>query len=274
MRDSLTMKATAAIILGASGSGTSVIAARAASILGWPLASFGNYVRAEAARRGLNLVRRELQDVGMDLVRDPSSFCRAVVAQSRWRPGQSIIVDGLRHSGILDELKRVLHSCQIVQIMLLADDGSRETRLREQGELTNQIMLFNIDSHPVEKEILSDLASFVEKSIGPDLSEGDKVDMLTEILIGTAELDSMQSRMTSDYLIRMPKEARDKLKLNAGDLFGFEIADKSLVVTPLIDVARMRSATGRLESKLEGVDVASWLREVRRGQDTSKLLNE
>ena len=108
------MKAIVAVLAGKSGSGTARLGARVASILDWPFASFGAYVRAESARKQLAGVRDELQNTGSGLVRNVKGFCHAVVAQSGWRLGQSLIIDGLRHPKVLKTLRRMFDPTEVI----------------------------------------------------------------------------------------------------------------------------------------------------------------
>lgn len=99
------MKPAAIAFSGSIASGKSTIAAAVAEALHWPCVSFGNYVRFVARSQGLVESREVLQAIGADLVeKDVAEFARAVLAQADWRPGQSIVIDGIRHVTVLDHL--------------------------------------------------------------------------------------------------------------------------------------------------------------------------
>src|SRR5690242_7997878 len=94
---------------GRIGSGKSALASRLAQCLGCERVSFGDYVRAAALAKGLEPTGENLQLVGAALVEAGwEPFCRAVLAQAPWQPGQPLVVDGVRHVDALAHLKRLV----------------------------------------------------------------------------------------------------------------------------------------------------------------------
>lgn len=257
------MKPTVAAIVGPPGSGTATLAARVGSILNWPVASFGSYVRGEAARRGLPGTRKDLQDLGEEIERnDPEMFCRAVIAQSRWRPGLSLVVDGLRHERILQIMRRLLSPVEVTEIYVPSDESTREFRLRERGEVP-QGGILAIDHHPVEHEALTVLPRNAQITINGSLPEPQQIDQLVEYLIHLAQIPPLTTWVTSENLVRIPTDIRDKLDLHQGDRIEFGLFENFLVACRVLDEDRMRSVFGRLRNELAGIDPADWLNSIR-----------
>lgn len=257
------MKTVVAALVGPSGSGTAALAAHVAAILNWPFASFGAYVRAEAARRGLSGTRDELQNVGLELVSaDLEGFCRAVVELSQWRPGQSLVVDGIRHKEVLDFLKKYLAPTIFIMVRLEADTPIREERLREKGEaLPGGIP--PIDRHPVEAQVITVLPELTDISLDARLSEPENADAAVEFLMDRAGIPPTHSWVTRDMLVRIPRKVRAALGLRPGDLFEVGDWNSFLVGLKIVDEERIHSVVGRLREQLEGVDPVSWVRAIR-----------
>ena len=129
------MKGTAVALAGRIGSGKTSVAIALAHRLGWPYVGFGDYVRSEAVRQGLDPESREvLQRLGQDLLRqDLDGFCRAVLAQSDRAPRQGLIVDGVRHIAVLDTLRRLLAPIPVRLIYLAVSNDVRQLRLDAAG---------------------------------------------------------------------------------------------------------------------------------------------
>ncbi len=99
-------------ISGPIGSGKTTITTLLSQRIGWPRTAYGDLVRAIATRRGLTCDRRHLQHIGSQLVADGwDAFTRRVLSQAAWRPGDSLIVDGLRHPGAVTALQRITAPC-------------------------------------------------------------------------------------------------------------------------------------------------------------------
>lgn len=256
------MKPVVVAFAGTSGSGTSVLAARIASILNWPYASFGAYIREEAARRGLKCTRQEQQDIGLELLRDPEAFCRGVIDKSNWRPGQNLIVDGLRHKEIFDALRVSLSPTEVTEIYVNADASLREARLRERGEVHFQGIL-EIDAHPVEQQVVTALPQLATLTLDAHLPQALQVDKLVEFLIQHAEIPPFHSWMTDENLVRIPQAIRNELKLRGGDRIEFMAYENVLLAMKIVDEDRIRSVFGRLRTQLAGIDPADWVRSIR-----------
>ena len=165
-------------ISGRAGSGKRPLAHALATDLGFPHASFGAYVRAVAAERGLSATRRDLQDLGDQLISEFGwdGFCRRVLEHAGVVPGQGpVVIDGVRHEEILDALVQMFSPERVYMIYLHTGDRQRRSRLRKEDDVS-LIEFRRVDSHPTErdaKEILREEANDVVLGNTPGLARRD-----------------------------------------------------------------------------------------------------
>ena len=106
-------------ISGPIGSGKTTITALLSQRIGWPHTAYGDLVRAIATRRGLTCDRHHLQHIGSQLIVGGwDAFTRRVLSQAAWRPGDSLIVDGLRHPGAVTALQRIAAPLPVIVVYL------------------------------------------------------------------------------------------------------------------------------------------------------------
>jgi adenylate kinase family enzyme len=145
---------------GRSKSGKTTLGKRLALELGVRFASFGDFVRKEARRRGLtNVSSPELQDVGLSLVTtDLSRFCESVLADAGFVPGEGLVIDGVRHLETIRELKRLTAGQNFKLVYLESSLAARHERAPQSVH-----ELENLDLHPVDSETasLKDIANLV-----------------------------------------------------------------------------------------------------------------
>jgi len=112
---------------GAIGSGKTAISTAIAEARNLPRVSFGDFVRAEARRRGLDDTSREvLQGLGEVLIVEGwEAFCAKVLDQAAWQPGQSLVVEGIRHAAAVHTLRAIVAPVPFVLIFLNADEETR-----------------------------------------------------------------------------------------------------------------------------------------------------
>ena len=156
-------------IVGKIRSGKSSLSRSLADDLKWPCVSFGDQVRCVAQQRGLDNSREALQEVGEDLVeKEPRKFCEAVLAQADWQPGQSLILDGIRHLKIVEILRFLVRPSVLRLVYIKASDRLRESRLV--GEIHDRRDLNRIEHHSTEVQvgtILPNLADLVVDGARP-----------------------------------------------------------------------------------------------------------
>jgi dephospho-CoA kinase len=143
---------------GSIASGKSTIAAAVAEALQLPCVSFGNYVRFVARSQGLVESREVLQEIGADLVeKDVVEFSHAVLAQADWQPGQSIVIEGIRHVTVLDNLRQIVAPTKLHLVFVDVDKATRSTRLFDR-EAINLESQQHLELHSTEQQVKSHLA--------------------------------------------------------------------------------------------------------------------
>lgn len=120
-------------------------------------------MRAEARRRGTSEEREALQALGEELVAaDPEALCKAVLGPSGWRPGQALVVDGIRHADIAERMKRRMQPSDFQHVHLAVAHKTRVNRLGARGG--DRISFSRLDSHSTEADVhkgLPERADFV-----------------------------------------------------------------------------------------------------------------
>ena len=155
---------------GRLGSGKSTLARELAAHLGWPLASFGGYLRGVAAGRGLPDTREALQELGASLLEREGarSFCEAVLRSAGWRPGRPAIVEGVRHVAVASALRELAAPLPSLLVYLQSSEEVRRGRLDRRGE--NELgRLPAIESHSTEADV------------------GEKLGMLADLLVDSEQ---------------------------------------------------------------------------------------
>jgi cytidylate kinase len=137
---------------GPSKSGKTNLGRRLAQDLRLPFASFGDFVRKEAKRKGLREPSREqLQVTGLSLATtDMAAFCRAVLEDGGFVPGRGLVVDGIRHISAVSTLRALIPD-QPVKVVFL--ESSVEDRVGRSS--LSRAQLERLDSHAVESETMA-----------------------------------------------------------------------------------------------------------------------
>ncbi len=138
---------------GSIASGKSTLSVSVATALGWPRVSFGDHVREVARNSGLDCSREVLQDVGASLIdKGWEDFCRTVLRQVNWSPGQPLIVDGIRHVEAIDVLRQLVAPSTLLLVLVVLNEPTREARLRERG-MTDHGKFHQIEAHSTEAQV-------------------------------------------------------------------------------------------------------------------------
>jgi len=172
------IKSLRSIIIGFSGkigSGKTTLSAAVAEALNWPRVSFGDYVRGVARQRGLDDSRKVLQEIGASLVENPNEFCLSVLHQVAWKPGQHLVVDGVRHARIVDALRRVTEPSTVFLVFVKVHEKVRRQRRLNQGG-TGKQRDPEYESHATEEDVKAVLPAMADLVVDgtrrvPDLME-------------------------------------------------------------------------------------------------------
>ena len=122
-------------ISGKINSGKTTFAKELSRAIEWPKVSFGDFVRKEARRRGLDSSRKTLQNLGESLLSSNIKFfCHSVLAEANWKRKMPLIVEGVRHQEVLDTLKKIASPERVVLIYINTEDHIRFSRMLVSGQ--------------------------------------------------------------------------------------------------------------------------------------------
>ncbi|WP_146657860.1 ATP-binding protein [Enhygromyxa salina] len=124
----------AVAVSGGIGAGKTEVSRRIADRTGCPRVSFGDFVRAEASKRGADESRAALQALGEQLIADlgMERFCNAVLHSATW-DREGIVIDGLRHLQAVEATRRALAPCPLILVFLDADADTRWRRAHDRA---------------------------------------------------------------------------------------------------------------------------------------------
>jgi dephospho-CoA kinase len=156
-------------ITGRIGSGKTTLSKDLANALQCARASFGDYVRGVVQKRGLPPTRENLQIVGTELLTsDACGFCRSVLTSSGYQPGESLVIDGLRHMITIPIICALIEPSSMKIIRVSVPEEIRLQRLRDRGE-GDASSVARIESHSSEQELgsIAEMADFVVRGDRP-----------------------------------------------------------------------------------------------------------
>ena len=160
---------------GKIGSGKTTLTKALAESLGCLRASFGDYVRDVVRAQGLPPTRENLQRVGTQLLEsDTNGFCRAVLSQPGWRPGEMLVIDGLRHKETVNPIKDIISPAELRIVFLSVDENTRLARLAQRGD-ADISALTRADAHSSELQVGSTLCEMADLVLEGDESVEDTV---------------------------------------------------------------------------------------------------
>jgi dephospho-CoA kinase len=173
---------------GPIGSGKSAVSAAVAAELGWPRASFGDCVREEARRRGLDALSRDvLQALGETLIGEGwDAFCSGVLQNSGWRPGSHLVVDGVRHVEAITTLRKLTAPSSLYLVYLEAPEEARVQRLRARG-VVDGAERRRFEAHSTEREVKSRLAELADLHVNTSVSAESAAQSVVRRLVRVAE---------------------------------------------------------------------------------------
>lgn len=151
--------------------GKTSISKELARQLNCPWTGFGDYVRVEATKRGLNPQNRDqLQGLGESLIKEHGFewLCREVVAAANWAGDRPLVVDGIRHVQAFQTIRRLLPSHRTVLIHLKLDsEEALGARARERGMESAQRAAW--ETHSTEQQVLSTLPNLADLTVSAGL---------------------------------------------------------------------------------------------------------
>jgi shikimate kinase len=157
------------IMLAFSGpmrSGKSSVSWQIAKILNWPRASFGEYIRMQARREGRSESRESLQHLGSFLIKTQGweKFCRSVLEQSDWRPGEPIVVDGIRHLEALETMRHLTALSEVHLVYVSLDEYTQAQRMLG-NEVATVEDLQRVEADPTEEQVKTVLPKIADVTV-------------------------------------------------------------------------------------------------------------
>lgn len=160
--------ALAVAFAGKIGCGKTSVSNGIAGAVGWPRASFGDYVRQIAKGEGLTASRRNLQVVGTQLLeRDMKNFCAAVLSSSGWQRPGSVVIDGLRHRETIPILQEIVSPAKLKIVFIKTTDEIRLQRLTRRDS-AERAEIRAAEAHSSEQQVSSALQDVADLVIDGD----------------------------------------------------------------------------------------------------------
>lgn len=151
---------------GKIGVGKTTVARCLVGHLGAAYMGFGDFVRADAERLGVELTRRRLQDLGDSLIATlgADGFVGEVAAHAGVQPGLRVVVDGVRSPEIIAAVKALAAPAQLHVVHLEIPEELRLERLRQRGLRVDEVAA--ADEHPSEQALsaIRDAADLITAS--------------------------------------------------------------------------------------------------------------
>ena len=136
---------------GLSRSGKTFLSTTISGLLGWPRASFGDQVRKVATARGVDTDLEQLLEIGDGLVtNDCEQFCRDVLGAIKWDKDKSVILDGVRHSVVVDTVQGLISPQSFRLVFVETPFETRDRRFREKF-VSSGITLSGLD-HSIDRD--------------------------------------------------------------------------------------------------------------------------
>lgn len=181
---------------GKIASGKSTLSRQVATAWNWPWASFGDYVRAEAQRQGMDPNSRSvLQQVSDQILgRGWHPFCRAVLETAQWTDGTTVVLDGVRHSEALTTLRDMVFPQRVALVFVTTPDVVREERLQGRGMVSENLQVS--EHHASELQVHTTLINAADLIVDGTLA----IDEATHVVLdwlsqGIVNLSSIHREM-------------------------------------------------------------------------------
>jgi len=179
----LLLRALEPVVIGFAGrigSGKSTLSMEVAKMLGWPRASFGDYLRSVAKGSGLDESREVLQELGASLIeKGVEDFCRAVLAHYKWSAGEPLVIDGIRHAEVVEALRKVVAPLEVRIVYVDVGDDKRLERLRRMDE-SMPGKFKEIESHSTEQQVKELLPALADLRLAGDRPVSELVSVIVD----------------------------------------------------------------------------------------------
>ena len=156
------MKPTALAFSGGIASGKTAVSSAVAAELAWPRMAFGDYVEQVAGELNLAQTRDVLQELGAALIDEQGweDFCRSALARTEWQPGESIVIDGVRHREVVETLRKLVAPSRLLLVLITTPMDVRRQRLVSRGEEGSD--LTRAEAHSTEVQVVDRLPALAD----------------------------------------------------------------------------------------------------------------
>jgi len=159
-------------VLGFSGqiaSGKTTISQAVAAKLGWRWFGFGEFLRHEAMRKGLNPSDRfVLKRLGKDAIEIGwESFCTNVLRGAQWQPNEGLVLDGIRHIEAIQTLRKLTYPTDVRLIFVSTAQDVRKSRVLNCGGSEE---IRSLDADALEAQVQGDLSARSDVTVDGALS--------------------------------------------------------------------------------------------------------
>lgn len=187
------------LLAGRIASGKSTLARCLAERLEGRRVGFGDFVRCEAERAGLNAGdRRVLQELGHSRVEaGPRVFVEKFLAKAGPQAGGPLIVEGVRHLSILAELRREARARAVpcVLIFVETDEIERRRRVLDRGLPWSEAVA--VEAHRSEHDVIQALRSQADVVVDGSIPAADNVDCIAGRLAAGIPLEDPTDTRTA-----------------------------------------------------------------------------
>ncbi|MDR0731613.1 MAG: AAA family ATPase [Treponema sp.] len=145
------------LISGKIGSGKTYFANKIAEKYHLDHVTFSDYIKAICEQRGLEITRPNLQIIGKEVVatkKERSKFIYYLLNCVIKKSSKTIIIDGLRHPGILNEIRELGYETKLIYVS--CSEEQRKRNIKNRGEETNNIDKDSTEAFNDELERRSD----------------------------------------------------------------------------------------------------------------------
>jgi dephospho-CoA kinase len=166
---------------GRMGSGKSAVSTVLATRLNANRVSFGDYVRAVARERNLDVgARTVLADLGAQLIESMGwpEFCRTVLESQGWQHGKFSVIDGIRHKAALDSVRLIVAPSTTYLVYLLAENEQVLLNRRNIDGAT----LAAQEEHSTEVEVKTALVAVADLLLDAEKNAEALVDEIVDFL--------------------------------------------------------------------------------------------
>ena len=126
--------------------------------------------------------RQALQELGARLLRDSlSEVCHGVLTRARWRQGTGLILDGIRHSAVVSEFRRLVHPTPFLLVYVETQSTLRESRYSVRAA-SSGVALSEVEKHYMEQEPAKTLPQIADILVRGDMRLEEELDYVTKTI--------------------------------------------------------------------------------------------